>query len=57
MRGSAFTANEFNNINNRDGTLRHWEQRRKHSDAPARAYLQVIAQSPQTVAAFLQSGA
>lgn len=39
------------------GTLRDWEQRRKHPDAPARAYLQVIAQNPQAVAALLQSAA
>ena len=39
------------------GTLRDWEQRRKHPDAPARAYLHVIAQNPQAVAALLQSAA
>ena len=39
------------------GTLRDWEQRRKHPDAPARAYLQVIAQNPEAVAALLQSAA
>ena len=39
------------------GTLRDWEQRRKHPDAPARAYLQVIAQNPQAVAALLQGAA
>ena len=39
------------------GTLRDWEQRRKHPDAPARAYLQVIAQNPRAVAALLQSAA
>lgn len=39
------------------GTLRDWEQRRKHPDAPARAYLQVIAKDPQAVAALLQSAA
>lgn len=32
------------------GTLRDWEQRRKHPDAPARAYLQVIERSPEAVA-------
>jgi len=39
------------------GTLRDWEQRRKHPDAPARAYLQVIAQNPETVAALLRPAA
>jgi len=39
------------------GTLRDWEQRRKHPDAPARAYLQVIAQNPGAVAALLRSAA
>jgi len=39
------------------GTLRDWEQRRKHPDAPARAYLQVIAQNPETVAALLRTAA
>lgn len=39
------------------GTLRDWEQKRKHPDAPARAYLQVIAQDPQAVAALLKSAA
>ena len=39
------------------GTLRDWEQRRKHPDAPARAYLQVIAQNPEAVAALLESAA
>jgi putative transcriptional regulator len=39
------------------GTLRDWEQRRKHPDAPARAYLQVIAQNPEAVAALLRSAA
>lgn len=39
------------------GTLRDWEQRRKYPDAPARAYLQVIAQNPRAVAALLQSAA
>jgi len=39
------------------GTLRDWEQRRKHPDAPARAYLQVIAQNPEAVAAMLRTAA
>ena len=39
------------------GTLRDWEQKRKHPDAPARAYLQVIAQNPEAVAALLRSAA
>ena len=38
------------------GTLRDWEQRRKHPDAPARAYLQVIEGSPEAVAALRQTG-
>ncbi len=37
------------------GTLRDWEQRRKNPDAPARAYLQVIASNPDAVAALLKS--
>ena len=37
------------------GTLRDWEQRRKNPDAPARAYLQVIASNPETVAALLKA--
>jgi putative transcriptional regulator len=37
------------------GTLRDWEQRRKHPDAPARAYLQVIEGSPETVAVLRRS--
>jgi putative transcriptional regulator len=37
------------------GTLRDWEQRRKNPDAPARAYLQVIASNPETVAALLNA--
>lgn len=32
------------------GTLRDWEQCRKRPDAPARAYLTVIARDPETVA-------
>jgi len=39
------------------GTLRDWEQRRKHPDAPARAYLMVIAQNPEAVAALLRKAA
>jgi putative transcriptional regulator len=35
------------------GTLRDWEQRRKRPDAPARAYLTVIARNPQAVAQLL----
>ena len=35
------------------GTLRDWEQRRKLPDAPARAYLTVIARNPQAVAGLL----
>jgi putative transcriptional regulator len=37
------------------GTLRDWEQRRKHPDAPARAYLQVIEGSPDAVAVLRRS--
>src|ERR1039458_9627568 len=37
------------------GTLRDWEQRRQNPDAPARAYLQVIATSPAEVAALLKA--
>lgn len=39
------------------GTLRDWEQRRKRPDAPARAYLSVIARDPRTVAAMLNNAA
>lgn len=39
------------------GTLRDWEQRRKYPDAPARAYLMVIAASPHAVAALLHDAA
>lgn len=35
------------------GTLRDWEQRRKLPDAPARAYLTVIARNPEAVAGLL----
>lgn len=37
------------------GTLRDWEQRRKNPDAPARAYLQVIASNPKGIATLLKS--
>ena len=39
------------------GTLRDWEQRRKLPDAPARAYLTVIARNPEAVAGFLGAAA
>jgi len=39
------------------GTLRDWEQRRKLPDAPARAYLTVIARNPQAVAELLAAAA
>ncbi len=39
------------------GTLRDWEQRRKFPDAPARAYLQVIARNPEAVAELLRGAA
>ena len=39
------------------GTLRDWEQRRKFPDAPARAYLTVIARNPQAVADLLGEAA
>ncbi len=39
------------------GTLRDWEQRRKLPDAPARAYLTVIARNPQAVAELLAEAA
>lgn len=39
------------------GTLRDWEQRRKNPDAPARAYLRVIASNPKAVAAMLRGAA
>jgi putative transcriptional regulator len=35
------------------GTLRDWEQRRKHPDATARAYLHAIERDPQTIAGLL----
>lgn len=39
------------------GTLRDWEQARKHPDAPARAYLTVIARNPKAVAGLLGEAA
>ena len=39
------------------GTLRDWEQRRKIPDAPARAYLTVIARNPEAVAELLRRAA
>jgi len=39
------------------GTLRDWEQRRKNPDAPARAYLTVIARNPEAVAELLRPAA
>jgi hypothetical protein len=35
------------------GTLRDWEQARKHPDAPALAYLRVIAKEPDMTARVL----
>jgi putative transcriptional regulator len=35
------------------GTLRDWEQARKHPDAPALAYLRVIAKEPDVTARAL----
>jgi len=35
------------------GTLRDWEQARKHPDAPALAYLRVIAREPDVTARAL----
>ena len=37
------------------GTLRDWEQVRKNPDAPARAYLTVIARNPAAVAEWLRA--
>jgi putative transcriptional regulator len=37
------------------GTLRDWEQDRKHPDAPALAYLRVIAREPEVTARVLAS--
>jgi len=39
------------------GTLRDWEQGRKLPDAPARAYLTVIARNPEAVADLLREAA
>lgn len=39
------------------GTLRDWEQCRKNPDAPARAYLTVIARNPEAVAEWLKPAA
>jgi putative transcriptional regulator len=39
------------------GTLRDWEQCRKNPDAPARAYLTVIARNPEAVAEWLRRAA
>jgi putative transcriptional regulator len=39
------------------GTLREWEERRQHPNAPAPAYLMVIARDPATVAALLRDAA
>lgn len=39
------------------GTLRDWEQNRKRPDAPARAYLTVIARNPEAVANLLGEAA
>lgn len=35
------------------GTLRDWEQDRKQPDAPALAYLRIIAKAPEMVASLL----
>ena len=39
------------------GTLRDWEQHRSEPDAPARAYLKVIAADPERAAAVLKASA
>lgn len=39
------------------GTLRDWEQGRSEPDAPARAYLEVIAREPDIVARALTPAA
>ncbi|KAA6456284.1 XRE family transcriptional regulator [Acidobacteria bacterium AB60] len=39
------------------GTLRDWEQGRKFPDAPARAYLTVIARNPEAIADLLGEAA
>ena len=36
------------------GTLRHWEQGRRHPEGPTRAYLKVIDNDPEAVRAALQ---
>jgi putative transcriptional regulator len=38
------------------GTLRDWEQGRSEPDAPARAYLKVIASDPEGIVRLLGSG-
>ncbi|KHK03676.1 helix-turn-helix domain-containing protein [Desulfovibrio sp. TomC] len=38
-------------------TLRHWEQKRRTPEGPARAYLLVISQNPDAVRTALQSAA
>jgi putative transcriptional regulator len=38
------------------GTLRDWEQGRRQPDAPALAYLRVIAREPEVVARALAAG-
>nr|WP_294528956.1 helix-turn-helix domain-containing protein [uncultured Rhodopila sp.] len=37
------------------GTLRDWEQARKHPDAPAMAYLRAIAGAPDIIARALET--
>jgi putative transcriptional regulator len=39
------------------GTLRDWEQNRKLPDAPARAYLTIIAKDPHAIAKLLSAAA
>jgi putative transcriptional regulator len=39
------------------GTLRDWEQGRKRPDAPARAYLTIIARDPHAIAHLLGEAA
>jgi putative transcriptional regulator len=36
-------------------TVKDWEQGRRNPDAPARAYLRVIAQNPRAVRSALQA--
>ncbi len=38
-------------------TVKDWEQGRRKPDAPARAYLRVIAQNPKAVLAALRNAA